>query len=84
MRHTINQVEEDELYLEINRVESPNGGYYLKLFRQYKKQEPEVKFQAYLTKSDLNNFIIGLQKASLYQKDLCPLEPDLSKNFGQH
>jgi len=84
MRQTINQVEDDELYLEINRVESPNGGYYLKLFRQYKKQEPEIKFQAYLTESDLNNFITGLQKAALYQKDLYPLEPDLSKNFGQH
>jgi hypothetical protein len=84
MRHTINQVGDDELYLEINRVDTPKGGYYLKVFRKYKDQEPEIRFECFLLEKDLDNFISGLQYARYYQKELCPLEPDLSKNYGQH
>jgi hypothetical protein len=83
MRHTINKVENDELYMEIERANVPDG-FYLKLIRQYKDQTPDVQFQVFLMNSDLNNFIIGLQKASLFQKDLYPLEPDATKNFGNH
>lgn len=84
MRQTINQVEDDELYLEINRVDVPKGGYYLKIFRRYVNQEPEVKLECYLLEQDLDNFISGLQKARYYQKELCPLETDPSKNYGKH
>jgi hypothetical protein len=84
MRHTINQVGDDELYFEINRVDVPAGGYYLKIFRRYNGQEPEVKLDAYLLESDLDSFISGLQKARYFQKELFPLETDSTKNFGQH
>ena len=84
MRQTINQVGDDELYLEINRVDVPKGGYYLKIFRRYNGQEPEVKLEVYLLDSDLDSFISGLQKARYFQRELCPLETDLSKNYGQH
>jgi hypothetical protein len=84
MRQTINQVGDDELFLDINRVEAPNGGYYLKVFRQYKDHEPEIRFECFLLENDLNNFISGLQKARYYQKEIYPLEPDNTKNFGQH
>lgn len=83
MYHTINKVDDDELYMEINKANVPDG-FYFKLIRKYKNQEAKIQFQAYLTNSDLNNLIIGLQKASLFQKELYPLEPDSSKNFGQH
>jgi hypothetical protein len=84
MRQTINQVEDDELYLEINRVDTPKGGYYLKIFRQYKDEEPIVRFEAFLLEHDLDNFVSGLQRARYFQKELYPLEPDVIKNFGQH
>jgi hypothetical protein len=83
MRHTINKVEDDELYLEIEKANIPDG-FYLKIIRQYKNEEPVVSFQAFLMNSDLNNFIIGLQKASLFQKEMYPIEPDSSRNFGSH
>lgn len=82
MRQTINRIGDDELYLEINRVDVPKGGYYLKVFRRYNNQEPEIKLECYLLDGDLDNFISGLQKARYFQKDLP--EPDSSKNFGQH
>jgi hypothetical protein len=68
MRQTINQVGDDELYLEINRAEAPKCGYYLKLFRQYKDQDPVVTFECFLLENDLDKFIFGLQKARYYQK----------------
>jgi hypothetical protein len=83
MRHTINKVEDDELYMEIEKANIPDG-YYLKIIRQYKDEDPVVGFQAFLMNSDLNNLIVGLQKASLFQKEIYLLEPDSSRNFGEH
>jgi hypothetical protein len=84
MRYTVKKVEDDELYFEINRVEVPSGGCYMKIFRKYKNQEPEIKLDCFLLEHELDNFILGLQKARYFQKELCPLETDPSKNYGQH
>jgi hypothetical protein len=83
MQYLIDQVDKDKLYLEIKKYKSIKD-IHLQFIRQYDEQEPEIKFEAYLSDKALNNLITQLQKFSLYQKDVYPLEPDPSKNFGQH
>jgi hypothetical protein len=82
MKRLIDQVDKDKLYLEVDRYEGLKD-IHLKLIRQYDEQDPEIKFEAFLSDEALDNIIIELQKVSLFNGKKIP-DPDNSKNFGKH